>query len=137
VTPLLVLATALAGGVGAVLRVVVDGAVGAVVARRAASRGRPSWPWGIAFVNVSGSFLLGVVTGLAGTSAVDAATALVLGTGLLGGYTTFSTASVDALRLLLAGRRGAALADALGVLAVALAAAAAGVALGAGVGAAV
>lgn len=133
-TPLLALATALAGGVGAVLRVVLDGSVGAVVARRAAARGRPSWPWGIALVNVSGSFLLGVVTGAAGTAALDPATALVLGTGLLGGYTTFSTASVDAVRLLLAGRPAAALGDALGVLVVAVVAAAVGVGVGAALG---
>lgn len=57
---------------------------------------RPSaFPLGTFVVNMTGGFLLGLLTGLSLTS--DAL--LVLGTGLLGGYTTFSTWMVEAQRL--------------------------------------
>jgi fluoride exporter len=65
--------------------------VGALVAAR-----RPSeFPLGTFVVNLTGGFLLGLLTGLSLTG--DAL--LVLGTGLLGGYTTFSTWMVEAQRL--------------------------------------
>jgi fluoride exporter len=57
---------------------------------------RPSdFPLGTFVVNLSGGFLLGLLTGLAVTG--DAL--LVFGTGLLGGYTTFSTWMVETERL--------------------------------------
>ncbi len=59
------------------------------------------FPWGILVVNVSGSFALGVITGLG--AAIAPELSLVLGLGLLGGYTTFSTVSVETV--LLAQRR--------------------------------
>ena len=65
--------------------------VGAVVTARHPS----DFPFGTFVVNLTGGFALGVLTGL---SAGDAAL-LVLGTGLLGGYTTFSTWMVEAQRL--------------------------------------
>jgi len=125
VTPLLFIATALAGGVGAGLRFVVDGTVKDALAASSARRSRPasSYPWGTAAVNVSGSLLLGVVTGLALGAVVSPTWRAVLGTGLLGGYTTFSTAMVDTVRLLASGRRGAGLANALGLLVACVAAA--------------
>jgi fluoride exporter len=65
--------------------------VGLVVAAR-----RPSdVPLGTFVVNLTGGFLLGLLTGLSVTG--DAL--LVFGTGLLGGYTTFSTWMVEAQRL--------------------------------------
>ena len=70
---------ALLGGVGAVLRHVVDAAV--------AARVRHTLPLGIFVVNVSGAFALGL---LAGTDA-GPETVRLLGVGLLGAYTTFST----------------------------------------------
>lgn len=85
------LLVALAGGVGAVLRFVVDGLV--------ARRRRRRVPLGTVVINVSGSFLLAVLTGLALDSTGLAELKTVLGTGLLGGYTTFSTASVEAVNL--------------------------------------
>lgn len=111
-----------AGGLGAVGRWALDTGVSAWVrARRPAS----VFPWGIALVNVLGSFLLGVLTG-----ALTGDPLLVLGVGLLGGFTTFSTASVDAVRLLLARKWGRALGAAIGVLALALIAATLGLCLG-------
>jgi len=114
--PLLFAAAALAGGVGAVLRYLVDRGVGAVVGRR--------FPWGILLVNISGSFALGLVT-----------TALpehlfLLGAGLLGGYTTFSTAMLDTVALWRDGERPASAFNAIGMLLLSLLAAVGGLALG-------
>lgn len=81
--------TALAGGLGAALRLVVDGVVRSVVGRRL--------PWGTLAVNVAGSLALGA---LVGSESSDAAIAVV-GTGLLGGFTTFSTASFETAVLML------------------------------------
>lgn len=107
-SPLLVVAVAVAGGVGAATRFVVDGLV--------KDRLGSAYPWGTTVINVSGSFALGVLTGLALQAVVTPEWKAVLGTGLLGGYTTFSTASVETVRLLAAGRRGAAVANGLGML---------------------
>lgn len=52
------------------------------------------FPWTVAIINVSGSFLLGF---LAGILARNHPWRLFLGTGLLGGYTTYSTFSLDVL----------------------------------------
>ena len=119
--PLLFLGIALAGGVGAAARLVLDGAARALIPVR--------WPVGTLLINVSGSLLLGVVTGLALAGALDETWRLVLGTGVLGGFTTFSTASVEAARMLLERRWGAGLSYGLGMWAAALAAAALGLAL--------
>ncbi|MBD8140931.1 MULTISPECIES: fluoride efflux transporter CrcB [unclassified Frigoribacterium] len=107
-SPLLVVAVAVAGGVGAATRFVVDGLV--------KDRLGSAYPWGTTVINVSGSFALGLLTGLALQAVVTPEWKAVLGTGLLGGYTTFSTASVETVRLLAAGRRGAAVANGLGML---------------------
>ncbi|WP_203580993.1 fluoride efflux transporter CrcB [Microbacterium hibisci] len=87
-SPLLLVA-ALAGGVGAGLRYVVDRLLTPTRGAR--------FPIGIFVVNVSGSFALGLVTGLGSTVAPELS--LVLGLGLLGGYTTFSTVSVETVLL--------------------------------------
>lgn len=90
-SPWQVLAMALAGGLGAAARFVVDGLVKA--------RARSHFPAGTLTVNLLGSFVLGLVTG-AVASGADARLSLVAGTGFCGGFTTFSTASVEAVRLL-------------------------------------
>jgi fluoride exporter len=62
----------------------------------------PVFPWGTLTVNVAGSFLMGL---LAGWLAVKAGQAwseqvrLLVGTGILGGFTTFSAFSLDAMIL--------------------------------------
>ncbi len=112
---------ALAGGLGAVLRLVVDSAVRTRVGTRS--------PWGTALVNVTGSFLLGVLTGLTLFHGAPGEVRLVLGTGFCGGYTTFGTASVETVRLLQQGRAPAALINAAGTLAATALAAAAGLVL--------
>ncbi|WP_298806012.1 CrcB family protein [uncultured Pseudokineococcus sp.] len=120
-----VVLVALAGGVGAVVRVVVDGEV------RTRLGGR--LPWGTAVVNVLGSLLIGLVTGLLGGPAApasDAAAAAVLATGVCGGFTTFGTAVVEVLRLLEQRRVGAAAAAAAATVVVSTLAAALGLVLG-------
>lgn len=76
----------LCGGLGAVARFALDGAVGRKVS---------SFPYGTLVVNVSGAFLLGLFEGTHPGSNL----ALVLGTGLLGAYTTFSTWMLETQRL--------------------------------------
>ncbi|MFE7196911.1 fluoride efflux transporter FluC [Microbacterium oxydans] len=115
-SPLLFIGAALAGGVGAVLRYLVDLGVARCTGRR--------FPWGILLVNLSGSFALGVVT----TALPDAA--FLLGAGLLGGYTTFSTAMLDTVALWRDGERPASAFNAIGMLLLGLLAAALGLALG-------
>ena len=77
----------LLGGVGAVARYVLSTAV--------ARRGAGWFPYGTLAVNLSGSALLGLLAGLALHG--DALT--LLGGGLLGSYTTFSTWMLDSERL--------------------------------------
>ncbi len=56
---------------------------------------------GTLFINVSGSFLLGFVLAFIGNRLVaDPGLRLLIGTGFLGGYTTFSTFSYDTVMLL-------------------------------------
>ncbi|HWI32460.1 MAG TPA: CrcB family protein [Microbacterium sp.] len=85
--PLLLVGVAVAGGVGAALRFVLDRAV--------MTRTRGAYPWGITIVNLTGSFLIGVLAGLADAALMSAPWVAVLGVGLLGGYTTFSTVTVE------------------------------------------
>lgn len=89
-----------AGGAGAVIRYTVDGVVKARVPS--------SYPLGTLTVNLTGSLLLGVLTGLTLAQAVSPQVQAVLGTGLLGGYTTFSTAGFETVRLAQERRWGAA-----------------------------
>ncbi|MFE4661257.1 fluoride efflux transporter CrcB [Streptomyces hydrogenans] len=60
----------------------------------AKARFGPGFPWGTLAVNVSGSLVLGLVTGLASAHAQ-----LLLGTGLCGALTTYSTFSHETLKL--------------------------------------
>lgn len=88
-TPVLV---ALAGGLGALVRFLVDAEIG----RRTPRLGLPL---GTLVVNITGSLLLGWVIGWWTFHTGDPGLKLILGTGFLGGYTTFSTACVEAARL--------------------------------------
>lgn len=106
--PLLIM-VAVAGGVGAALRYLVDNAI------QYRLSGRSPYPWGTMVINLSGSLLLGVITGYA-TGHVDQAWVTVAGVGLLGGYTTFSTASVETVRLLADRRYRAGLINGFGML---------------------
>lgn len=117
---------ALGGGVGAAARYAVDDWV--------TSRWRRAFPLGIFLVNVTGSLLLGLFVGLVApspaTAAVPAVWTGLVGTGVLGGYTTFSTASLDAVRLARGGRGGMAFNYAAGTMLVTMGAALLGLWLG-------
>lgn len=118
----LVLALGAAGGLGSVARFVLDGVI------RSHVRGR--LPVGTMVVNISGSLLLGLLTGLVLAAALPPAWTIIGGTGFLGGYTTFSTASSETVRLLQAGRTRAAVVSGAGTAVAALAAAGAGLSIG-------
>jgi len=115
VTPLLVLAVAVGGALGAVLRHLASVSL--------AGRGRI--PWGVLVVNVVGSFIAGLALGLP----LDPTAKLIVLTGFCGGLTTFSTLSVDTLQLILDGKRRAAAVSVLLNLALGFAAVLAGLAL--------
>jgi len=109
---------ALAGALGALARYGVHG----LVQSRTASR----LPYGTVVVNVTGSFALGVLVGLVTYQGLDADVRTVVGTGFIGAYTTFSSFSYDTVGLFENGASRAALANALGSVAVGLAVATAG-----------
>lgn len=119
-TPLELAALIAGGGLGAGARYLVDGAV---------MRGRTdAFPLGILVINVVGSFVLGLLTGL-GAAIAPAWTAIV-GIGLLGGFTTFSTVAVETVLLAQRGRREWAWANLLATAVLSIAAAAVGIMLG-------
>ncbi|MDP9422716.1 MAG: fluoride efflux transporter CrcB [Pseudomonadota bacterium] len=59
----------------------------------------PGFPWWTLGVNVLGSFLIGLLAGLFGAMGTEHNARLFLVTGFLGGFTTFSAFSLDALTL--------------------------------------
>ena len=119
---MIVVGLLLAGAVGALLRYEVE-----LHVRR---RLGPEFPWGTLVINVSGGFVLGLLTGLAAHHGISSGTLTVLGTGLLGAYTTFSTFTYETVRLLEDGRLGEAGVNVAVSVVVGFGAAAAGLALG-------
>lgn len=77
----------LAGGAGAVARFLLDGIVSSAAGK--------SFPYGTLAVNVSGAVILGLLTGLA----LSDNAALIIGTGIVGSYTTFSTWMLETQRM--------------------------------------
>jgi CrcB protein len=116
----IVVLTLLAGATGAVARFVLDSSV--------KRRWQTAFPWATVTINVTGSMLLGVLAGLVLFGGQPAVWQTVVGTGFCGGYTTFSTASFETVRLVQQGRPGLALANALGSLLLSVAGCAAGLA---------
>lgn len=111
---------------GAVARYLVD----RVVTHR---RGTPfpaaPFPSGTWLINISGAFVLGLLVGLAGRHGMPAGVLAVAGTGICGGYTTFSTFSMETIRLTEDGRATMALVNIVSSIAVGLTAAALGLGL--------
>ncbi|ATL29335.1 fluoride efflux transporter CrcB [Streptomyces formicae] len=81
----------LGGAIGAPLRYLTDRAV--------QQRHDTVFPWGTFTVNVVGCLVLGLVTGAAVAGAASSHLQLLLGTGLCGALTTYSTFSYETLRL--------------------------------------
>ncbi|MCZ7421263.1 MULTISPECIES: fluoride efflux transporter CrcB [unclassified Micromonospora] len=114
-----VLLVALGAAVGAPLRYLVDRAVQA--------RHDSVFPWGTFVVNVVGSLLLGVLIG--GAGAVPGSLVALLGVGLCGALTTYSTFGYETVRLFEDGARLPALLNAVVSVVAALGAAFLGVTL--------
>ena len=89
------------GGIGSVLRLAVYRLAGAVLPAQ--------FPYGTLIVNVAGGLAIGALAGwFAGREATSPAASLLLLTGLLGGFTTFSAFSLDAVALWQRGAQSAA-----------------------------
>ena len=93
-------------------------------------RGGDGFPWHTLAVNVTGAFLLGLLMSIAAGRAGWESWQLFAGVGLLGGFTTFSTFSVETLRLIENGMAGAAVANVAGSVALGLGAATLGIFIG-------
>ena len=115
----LALLVAVAGGAGAVLRALLIHNIGL---RRA-----DPLPVGTLIVNASGSLVLGLLTGLALYHGLGGRYVVVVGVGLCGGYTTWSTASWEAVHLHHTGHRTEAVVYTLGSLVVCIVAAVAAI----------
>jgi fluoride exporter len=85
------LLVALAAAVGAPLRYLTD--------RFIQARHDSIFPWGTLSVNAAGSFILGVLVGMAMAGRLDSAIVTVLGPGFCGALTTYSTFGYETLRL--------------------------------------
>jgi len=114
---------ALAGGFGVLARFGVDSLL----------RTRPAWTgWTLMIINVTGSALLGLLSGLVLAQAAPDWAQLIIGAGFLGGYTTFSAAAVEVVYRLEQRRWSAAVISALGMPAASALAAALGLLVGLG-----
>jgi len=125
-SPAVLLAVGMLGGAGSVARFLIDraltgraGRAGRAERAGLADRTGSGFPLGTLAVNLSGALLLGVLVGLG----AGGDTLRLLGTGLLGAYTTFSAWMLETERLVAGGRPRAAAANiavslALGLLAV-------------------
>ena len=84
---------AAAGFAGALLRF----GLGALIARR---RSQSPFPWGTFVINITGAFTIGLLYGIGVSGGTfSPRVSLVLGTGLVGAYTTFSTWALETMRL--------------------------------------
>ncbi len=111
------LAVMAGGAIGVGVRMAVSGPVAAYFGE--------SFPWGTILVNVTGCFLIGVFAGLTGPDAPFLVSPLVRQTvmiGVLGGFTTYSSFSLQTLTLLSDGQLFAASANVVGTLVLCLAA---------------
>jgi CrcB protein len=90
------LLVAIGAAVGAPARYLLDRAV--------QSRHLGTWPWGTMTVNVLGSFVLGLVAAAFRAAGPDAAVTALIGTGLCGALTTYSTLGYEVVRLAGTGR---------------------------------
>ena len=102
---------ALGGGAGAVLRYQSGRALTALLGPAAVS----AFPWATLFVNISGSLAMGLLAGWLvrhgqGTRAPSETWRLLVGVGLLGGFTTFSAFSLEMMLLIERGQPGTAFA---------------------------
>jgi CrcB protein len=92
-TPQFILAVAAGGAVGSVARYLVGIGAGRLFGTE--------FPWGTLIINVTGSFLIGAFAGLFATKLdLPQSTRIFLTIGVCGGFTTFSTFSLDSYYLI-------------------------------------
>lgn len=98
---MILLAVGVGGGIGALIRYFVAGAI--------QSAAWPGYPWGIFVVNITGGFVMGLIVELSALKiSLTPEMRAFLTTGILGGYTTFSTFSLDSVLLIERGQYGTA-----------------------------
>ncbi|WP_111719677.1 CrcB family protein [Homoserinimonas sp. OAct 916] len=114
-TPLLFIAAAVAGGIGVGCRFFIDGVLRGLRVH--------TFPLETGVINITGSLLLGFLTGIALVGTLPDEWLFVIGTGFLGGFTTFSTATFETVRLFQEERAAAALVHGLGMMVLAILAA--------------
>ena len=98
-------------GLGVIAMVALGGALGSVVRYLVAGWVQPQWwpgfPFGIFVVNITGGLVMGLITGIAALKLhLSPEMRAFLTTGILGGYTTFSTFSLDSAMLMERGAYG-------------------------------
>jgi CrcB protein len=92
-TPQFILSVAAGGAIGSVARYLVGIGSGKMFG--------VNFPWGTLIINVTGSFLIGLFVGLFATKwDLPQAVRIFLIVGICGGYTTFSTFSLDSFYLM-------------------------------------
>ena len=88
-----IMAVAVGGAIGSVMRYLVGIGAGRLFGT--------DFPWGTLIINITGSFVMGVFAGLFATRwNLPQATRIFLTVGICGGYTTFSTFSLDSFYLI-------------------------------------
>lgn len=97
------------------LMVIAGAAIGAplryVTDRFVQARHNTTFAWGTLSANVTGSLILGVLTGAVSAGVADERLSLLIGTGLCGALTTYSTFAYETLQLTGGGARSYALAN--------------------------
>lgn len=88
---LLIFAIGLAGACGALVRYI----FGRYIAERISSQ----FPLGTFLINVTGAFVIGMLFALTAHKLMNPTLQIILATGFLGGYTTFSTMSWEGVQL--------------------------------------
>jgi fluoride exporter len=110
------------------------GALGALarylLGRFVSAKYESQFPYGTLIINVSGAFLIGLVSAFATHKLISTQLQAILATGFLGGYTTFSTMNSESFQLARGGNMRLSMLYLRGSLLLGLVAAAAGLALG-------
>lgn len=98
---------------GNLVFVMVGGALGAgarhLVGAAVLARFGPDFPWGTLSVNLAGGLLMGLLVGWLARTEGSEPLRLLLGVGILGGFTTFSAFGLESWRMIAGGQMGLAL----------------------------
>ena len=116
------LLVSIAGSIGAMARFFIDG----VIRQTRVT----TFPFATLFINVGGSFFLGLLTSLGASHIISGTTKIIFGTGFCGGYTTFSTANFETIRLAQSKRSALAIANVVFTMALTMVAALIGLEVG-------